>query len=54
MDLGPHSAFIIWSYVAVGGLVLGLIGWTIFDGRRQAAALRDLEAKGIGRRSRGS
>lgn len=51
MDLGPHAAFIIASY-ALFALVLGLlIAWLVADGRRQAAALADLEARGVRRRS---
>ncbi len=51
MDLGPHAAFIWWSYASVVLTIGGLIGWLMFDGRRQAAALRDLEARGVKRRS---
>ena len=32
-------------------LSAGLIGWLIADGRRQRAALADLEARGVRRRS---
>ncbi len=51
MDLGPHAAFISWSYASVLLTIGGLIGWLVFDGRRQMAALRDLEARGVKRRS---
>lgn len=51
MDLGPHAAF-IWASYAVVALVTGaLIAWLVLDGRRQRAALLDLEARGVRRRS---
>ena len=50
-DMGPHAAF-IWSSYAIYSAVLGcLIAWLIFDGRRQAAELAKLEARGAGRPS---
>jgi heme exporter protein D len=51
LDFGPHAAFIIWAYagVALGSLLL--IGFAIVDSRRVAKRLRDLEARGIRRRS---
>lgn len=54
MDLGPHAAFILVSYAAVGAVVGGLIVWLVIDGKRQSAALKDLEARGVRRRSSGS
>lgn len=49
MDLGPHAAFIWLCYGAVT-VVLGLLGlWLWLDGRRQANALAQLEARGIRR-----
>lgn len=53
MDLGPHAAFIIAAYGATLIIVAALIGWILYDGARQAAALADLEARGIRRRSAG-
>ncbi len=49
--LGPYAAFIVWSYAIVTVVVLALIGWVVSDYRRQQAILRDLDAKGITRRS---
>lgn len=50
MSLGPHAAF-IWLSYAVVALGLGcLLVWLILDGRRQRAALADLEARGVRRR----
>lgn len=52
MDLGPHAAYIWASYVVVAVVLAGLIGWLIFDGRRQQRLLDELEARGVRRRSR--
>jgi heme exporter protein D len=51
MDLGPHAAFIWASYSAFVVIVGGIIGWTIFDGRRQAQALAEADRRGLKRRS---
>jgi heme exporter protein D len=51
MDLGPHAAFIWICYAATAFVVGGLIAWLYADGRRQQAALADLEARGVRRRS---
>ena len=51
MDLGPHAAFIWASYGAVTLVIGGLILWLVADGRKQAAALKELEARGVRRRS---
>jgi heme exporter protein D len=51
MDLGPHAAFIWASYGAFILIVGLLIGWTLFDGRRQANALADADRRGLKRRS---
>ena len=51
MDLGPFAGF-IWAAYGFAALVIGaLIGWLLRDGKRQARALADLEARGITRRS---
>lgn len=51
MNLGPYAVF-IWLCYAAAAIVIGsLIAWLAFDGRRQAKALADLEARGIRRRS---
>jgi len=50
MDLGPHAAF-IWASYGVFTLVLGgLIAWLFADGKKQSAALANLEARGVTRR----
>jgi heme exporter protein D len=54
MDLGPHAAFIWISYAAVTVVVAALVAWLVFDGRRQAAAMEELEKRGARRRSAGA
>ena len=51
LELGPHAAFIVGSYAAAVVIVLTLIGWVAVDHRAQTKNLRDLEARGISRRS---
>ncbi|MGE0023697.1 MAG: heme exporter protein CcmD [Hyphomicrobium sp.] len=51
MDLGPHAAFIWASYAAFIVIVGLLIGWTLFDGWRQAQALAEADRQGLKRRS---
>lgn len=51
MELGPHAAFIVGSYAAAALIGLALIGWVILDHRAQTRHLRDLEARGVSRRS---
>lgn len=45
IDLGPHAVFIVWAYIGVIIGVAGLIVWTLFDARRTAAELSQLEAR---------
>lgn len=51
MDLGPHASFIWASYGAFIAIVGSLIGWILYDARRQANALTDAERRGLRRRS---
>jgi heme exporter protein D len=51
MDLGPHAVFIWLCYAAAAIVIGGLVAWLIIDGRRQAKALAEFEARGIRRRS---
>lgn len=51
LDLGPHATFIIASYAAVVVVIAGLTVWLVLDGRKQRAALSELEARGARRRS---
>jgi heme exporter protein D len=50
-DLGPHAAFIWWSYFVVAAVIGGLIAWLVMDGRRLRRQLAALDAKGVRRRS---
>jgi heme exporter protein D len=52
MNLGPHAAFIIVSYILTAVVVIAMIGWVILDHAAQRRVLRDLEARGITRRAR--
>jgi heme exporter protein D len=52
-DLGPHAAFIVWSYFITFAVLGGLIGWVLLDGCAQRRKLAALEARGIKRRSSG-
>jgi heme exporter protein D len=51
MNLGPHAAFIVASYLMAALVVLGLIAWVLADFRAQRRVLADLEARGLRRRS---
>ena len=51
MNLGPHAAFIWASYAAVAIVLVALVAWLLWDGRRQRQLLEDLEARGVRRRS---
>jgi len=51
MSFGPYASFIVTSYVAVAIVVVTLIVWIALDYRNQKQHLRELEAKGIVRRS---
>ncbi|MEQ1648925.1 MAG: heme exporter protein CcmD [Hyphomicrobiaceae bacterium] len=49
--MGKHAAF-IWACYLVVAIGLGaLIAWLIYDGRRLARRISDLEARGVRRRS---
>lgn len=45
IELGPHATFIVWAYLGAAIAVGGLIAWTLYDGRRTASKLADLEAR---------
>ncbi|MCA1430925.1 MULTISPECIES: heme exporter protein CcmD [unclassified Bradyrhizobium] len=51
MSLGPYATFIVASYAAVALVVAILIGWVMLDYRSQTQRLRELEQRGITRRS---
>jgi heme exporter protein D len=51
MNLGPYASY-IWASYGLAALVVGGLLWSLVNnGRKQAAALADLEARGIKRRS---
>jgi heme exporter protein D len=50
-SLGPYASFIVTSYALVAAVVAALILWIALDFRRQTQTLRDLEARGVTRRS---
>lgn len=49
--MSSHSAFVLASYLSAGIALSGLIAWILLDQRSQLKALRDLEARGVRRRS---
>ena len=51
MALGPYAAFILTSYLLAAAVVAILIGWIALDYRSQTRRLRDLEERGVVRRS---
>jgi heme exporter protein D len=50
-DMGPHAAFIWTSYALTAGVMVGLVAWLVWDGRRQAKRLADLETRAARRRT---
>jgi heme exporter protein D len=50
-SLGPHSGFILAAYAASVIIVLAVLGWVLADGMLLRRQMRDLEARGIRRRS---
>ncbi|HZP07755.1 heme exporter protein CcmD [Methyloceanibacter sp.] len=50
-DLGPHAAFIIAAYAATFVAIAALAFFIVEDDRRQRRVLRELEARGVRRRS---
>ncbi len=47
-----HTFFIAFSYIVTALVVAGLILRAVIDHRIQVRALAELEARGVGRRSR--
>ncbi|MCB5174693.1 MULTISPECIES: heme exporter protein CcmD [Microvirga] len=50
--MSQHAFFILSSYAVTGLVMAGLIVRAVLDHRAQTRALAELEARGIGRRSR--
>jgi heme exporter protein D len=51
MSLGPYASFIVTSYAAAAIVVAILIGWVVLDYRNQTQRLRELDRRGVTRRS---
>jgi len=51
MTLGPYASFVLTSYLLAAVVVAVLIGWIAIDYRSQTRRLRDLEQRGVVRRS---
>ena len=51
MSLGPYTSFIVTSYALVTAVVLILIAWIAIDYRNQKQRLRELDQRGVVRRS---
>jgi len=51
VNLGPYVDFIVAAYGIATLVVVVLIAWVIVDHAMQRRVLRDLEARGIVRRS---
>jgi heme exporter protein D len=54
MDLGPNAAFVWAAYAAFALVIAALLLWLFADGKRQQQRLKDLEARGVTRRSAGT
>ena len=54
IDLGPHAVFIVWAYIGVAIGVAGLLLYAALDARRISNRLKDLDNRGIRRRSAGT
>ena len=54
MDLGPNAAFVWAAYAAFALVIAALLLWLLADGKRQQRLLKDLEARGVTRRSAGA
>jgi heme exporter protein D len=54
IDLGPYASFILAAYAICTIVVLMLIVAVRIDYRRQRQILKDMEARGVSRRSAGS
>lgn len=53
-DLGKHAVFIWSSYGLVAAVLVGLVSWLIYDGKRLQRRLDALAAQGVTRRSQQS
>ncbi len=53
IELGEHAQFIVWGYIGVAIGTLALTAWVLWQSRRVTERLRELESRGIRRRSDG-
>jgi heme exporter protein D len=53
IELGPYAGYIVAAYAGVAVLVALLIGFVVWDARQVAAKLKNLEDRGVRRRSAG-
>lgn len=53
IELGEHAQFIVWGYIGVAIGTLALTVWVLWQSRRVTERLRELESRGIRRRSDG-
>lgn len=51
LDLGKHAVFIWSSYAIVAIVIVALIAWLVFEGRKYQRQIAQLEARGTRRRS---
>jgi heme exporter protein D len=51
MNLGPHATFIVAAYVVATLIVAALLIWIVRDYAAQRRLLRELENRGVTRRS---
>jgi heme exporter protein D len=51
VDLGPYAGFILAAYGVAALVVVALVAWVVIDHAAQRRVLRDLEARGVSRRS---
>ena len=52
MNLGPHADFILAAYAMTAFVVALLVAWVALDYAALRRVLRDLEERGVARRSR--
>jgi heme exporter protein D len=51
VNLGHHASFIVMAYGLAALILVSLIAWIALDHRAQQRTLRELEARGVSRRS---
>jgi heme exporter protein D len=51
VNLGPYATFILLAYAVAVAVVGGMVTWVVADHRAQTRILKNLEARGMTRRS---